>query len=824
MMHLTTLGALDLRDSEETALASVLSQPKRLALLVYLALARPRGFQRRDTLLGLFWPDADYERARGALNQAIYYLRRSLGPDVVVNRGDDEVGLDTALLSCDAVEFEGAIERGDSRGGLELYRGDLLPGFFIQGAPAWEHWLDAERARLRGTAAEAAWTLADRLVDAADATEAVHWARRAVALAPDDEVELRRLVALLERAGDRAGAVQAFEEAAARFDREYEIRLSAETLDLIRRVRSDPAVADSVTGTETGDDSDSPASRNRASGAPQLDAPVAAEAPGGPVFPSATPVGSAHALEPARNPDRGAVVGFLRRRRVVALIGAAAVLTAAILIASDVVRSSASSAGDSAEPLEITAPAAVHRLAVLPLAHLGGQPDERYLADGMTEELITRLSRLSGLRVIASTSAMTFRDTSRSAADIGRKLNVRYLLRGSVQSVDGRIRTTIRLVDSTNEENLWTGSFDADLVDLLDVQREIAERVADALSFRLHSAERDRLARRDTDRPEARRAYLRGRYLLGRADAASLLRARDYFAQALEIDPAYALAWSGLSDAWEQIGGSLTVSSAEAYPRARSAAERALSIDPELGAAHASLAMALTYYYWDSESAEHHFRRAIELEPGGAHARRTYAGHLRNLGRFEEALAHAEAARDLDPIPYFSHFELIVIPYFQRRYDVAVARADSLVALDPAYGEANFLRALALVQKRQWADALSALDEFDPRHDSSDAGALRAHILAKIGRPEEARRYLAGNVTGISLDGFQKAIVHIGLGETDLALESLDRAYEARSYRMRLLGYEPLFDPLRADRRFQDLLRGVGLAGPDGLVRDPRVR
>jgi DNA-binding SARP family transcriptional activator/TolB-like protein len=255
MIEFRTLGALDLRGADGHPVQSVLAQAKRLALLGYLAAASPQGFHRKDKLLALFWPESDQERARASLRQVVLYLRRSLGEDLLASRGD-EIGLNEERLWCDVAAFETAIAAGRHAEALELYRGDLLDGFHLPDAPEFERWLEDDRARLRAQAASAAWALAEQAEDAGAPAEAVPWARRAVALCPEDEAAFRRLLALLGRTGDRAGALRAHEEFAARLAQEFGVQPSAETQALVRALRESQVAAAS------------PASEGARSGAP----------------------------------------------------------------------------------------------------------------------------------------------------------------------------------------------------------------------------------------------------------------------------------------------------------------------------------------------------------------------------------------------------------------------------------------------------------------------------------------------------------------------------------------------------------------------------
>lgn len=253
LVRLELFGSPAIRTAGGRQAEAVLTQPKRVALLAYLAAASPYGFHRRDTILALFWPEADRHHARTALRKALHFLRRDLGPEVVANRGDEELGIADEVVWCDVREFERRLAAGRDADALALYRGDLLPGFYVPDAPDFESWLDDERLRLRALAADAAWALAGRLERERDTRGAEHWARWAVALTPDDERAVRRLIALLGRLGDRAGAIRAHEELAARLRREYDVTLSPETDQLVAEVRRGvtPATAPARAPRET---------------------------------------------------------------------------------------------------------------------------------------------------------------------------------------------------------------------------------------------------------------------------------------------------------------------------------------------------------------------------------------------------------------------------------------------------------------------------------------------------------------------------------------------------------------------------------------------
>jgi TolB-like protein/DNA-binding SARP family transcriptional activator len=798
MIHFRTLGALELREPDGVELRSVLTQPKRVALLAYLAAASPQGFHRRDTLLGLLWPDLDEEHARSALSQAIYYLRQSLGRNVLVSRGNEEVAVDPDRLWCDAAAFRQALAAGDVGEALELYRGDLLPGFFLSDAVEWERWLEEERAQLRSRAAEAAWALAERTAAEGGAVSAAQWGRRALALTPGDEGQLRRFLVLLDRVGDRAGAAQVYVEFAERFARDYGIDPSPETQALVAAIRSRQAtVEQDAAPVPAGSTSNADPSVNPAPSGAQLDA-------------TASKTGH-EAVRRDADPMRSL---RLRRKRWL-LSGGAAALVAALLVTVPLPWPRADRDATSRTRAGV-GPLVDSRLAVLPLADFSPDPDDAYFADGMTEELISRLSRLPGLRVIARTSVMPYRGGDRSIAEIGRELDVGTVLEGSVRKVGDRVRIAVQLVDPESQEHLWSADYDAELADVLAVQRQIAERVADALQLEIRARDHDPPARRTAEDAAAYTEYLKGRHFLGKLDGVSFRQAREHFQQALDVDPASARAWSGLADAYEHLSSVSALHPGDAYPRARAAAERALELDPDLAEAHASLAMAFSMYYRDSETAERHFQRAIELDPSYARARRMYASHLRNLGRFDEALAEVRQAQELDPLSAFPRLEEGIILYVARRYDAAILQCRRLLDTAPGSAHAHMLLALVYTQQRQYQEALAALTAGDPNGNQPDAHAIRGYIHAKTGRRDEARRTLDTlDQLGMEqpVSAFHKATIHIGLGEHDRAMDLLEQAAHERIGLIRLLNVEPIFDPLRSQPRFQALLRTVGLVG-----------
>lgn len=799
MIRFHLLGSLQLRAADGRELRSVLAQPKRVALLAYLAAATPRGFHRRDSLVGLLWPDLDQEHARGALNQAVYQLRRSLGHGVILSRGNEEIGVDAAALKCDVSEFELALAAGTLRDALQVYRGDLLVGFFLPGAPEWERWLEAERSRLRDRAAKAAWTLAEKAAADQRASDTAHWGRHALTLAPGDETRLRNLVSLLHGLGDRAGAMRAYDEAVERLARDYEIEPSAETRALIEALRLGHPAATGAGSTDLG------LSPPGAASASSAQRPAARDRSGDGREPGSVGPGSVRAGPRHRSP--------LPRRLRLLLAG---VTVVALTVFGALLRLPAGTTGGaSPDPASADLLHDRSRIAVLPLADLSPDPSDAYFADGLTEELISRLSVLGGFRVIARTSVLPYREGRRSVTEIGRDLEVDAFLEGSVRREGRRVRISVRLVHAGSLEHLWTQAYDAELAEVLPVQGEIAEKVAEALAVHIPAGERTRLAMDGTASPEAYSAYLKGRHLLGKLDEASFREALSQFQRALDLDPAFAHAWSGLASAYTQLSTLTVLAGAEAYPRARAAAQRGLELNPDLAEAHAALGMVETMYDWDTEGGERHFRRALELDPSSAAARRQYSVHLRNLGRFDEALDQVRLAQELDPLAVFPRIEEGLIHFLAGRSEEAIATYRAV--LDVAPDQTHAYAFIALVKRTQGEidAALSALEQADPDGDRPYAQAIRGYLHARAGRDDEARRFL------VALDelsahepvtAFHRAVIHLGLGEHERALDLLEEAVDQPSWHLRLLKVEPVFDPLRGEARFQALLERVGLA------------
>jgi serine/threonine-protein kinase len=455
-------------------------------------------------------------------------------------------------------------------------------------------------------------------------------------------------------------------------------------------------------------------------------------------------------------------------------------------------------------------PHAPVRLAVLPLSTTAATDPEGYLGEAFTSELIVQLSQMSALRVIGRESVAQARTGAKDTLEIARHLRAAAVLDGSLEQTPTGTQIRLRLLDATNAKLLWTERYTRDWDTLQGMPRDIAQRVAGVLRLRVADAERRRLVA-GTSSPAAYQLYLKGRHFLAKADGPSAAQAKDFFEQALDLDTEFARAWSGLADAYHELGVREPLPAADVYPRARAAAEQALSIDPDLAEAHVSLGTALSFHYWEFDTAAEHYLRAIALNPSHADAHQYYAEYLRYRGRFDEALERAKQAEFLDPLSPQPQQEQAIILYLARRYDEAAALMRRLMDIHPRLVGGNFLLALVHVQKREFAEADAALDAIGA-DESWHAATLRAVIHAAAGRPAQARAAL-GRLRALTPEprtaAWHLAMVHLALGEHERALDLLEQAYEARAWELRLLPVEPLFDPIRTHPRFIALANQV---------------
>jgi TolB-like protein/DNA-binding winged helix-turn-helix (wHTH) protein/Tfp pilus assembly protein PilF len=459
-------------------------------------------------------------------------------------------------------------------------------------------------------------------------------------------------------------------------------------------------------------------------------------------------------------------------------------------------------------------------LAVLPFENFTGDSSEDYFSDGLTEEMIGQLGNLdpAHLGVIARTSVMHYKHSQESIPAIGRDLGVQYVIEGSVRRDAKRVRITAQLIKVKDQTHLWARQYDRDLGNLIELQEEIAREVANEIEFSLSGRRPIELAQaaspvRGANSYEAYDLYLKGRYFLNKRTADGFRQAADYFQQAIEKDPNFARAYAGLADTFALMSTWYIGPQNELMPKARATALRALGLDESLADAHASLAMIKENYDYDWPGAEKEFRRALELDPQYAIAHQWYAEFLSWQGRFPEAFAESEQARQLDPISLIGATDRASILYESRQYDSALKQWRSVLDLDPTYAHAEHMMIPAYLQLGRYDDAVKVIDRWEAVGEGPWMWGWKAAVYARAGHPDEARRAVAKleQSSGSSANRAATLLVaYLGTGQKERALELLQQMYAEHSNAVVQIKVDPMFDPLRSDPRFKDLLLRLG--------------
>ena len=456
----------------------------------------------------------------------------------------------------------------------------------------------------------------------------------------------------------------------------------------------------------------------------------------------------------------------------------------------------------------------IRSLAVLPLENLSTDTSEDYFADGMTDELITDLAQISALRVISRTSVMSYKVARKPLPQIARELNVDAIVEGTVLRSGNRVRITAQLIQAHTDKHLWAQSYEADLSDTLALQNKVASAIAEQIRIKLSPQEETALKNVKVVNPGAYEAYLKGRYFWNKRTASGLGRAVEYFNTAIKIDPNYAPAYAGLADSYALLGdweyGVLAPK--EAFPKAKAAAIKAIQLDDGLSEAHTSLAFCFDAFDWDWNSAEQEFKRAIALKPGYATTHQWYAWHLMILHRDHEAIAEMKKAQDLDPLSLIISADVADILLVSRRYEDAANQSRKTIDMDSSFALAHYELGEALVQRHLVKEAI---DEFKTAITLSGGNIActsnLANAYALLGRRKEAMELLdqlKDGSNGRPAPASEIALIYAGLGENDHAIAWLEKAYATRFNPSILL--RPVFDQLRSEPGFQDLLRRVG--------------
>jgi len=495
-------------------------------------------------------------------------------------------------------------------------------------------------------------------------------------------------------------------------------------------------------------------------------------------------------------------------------VAGAAVIALGVLLATGVTLN----LGGWREKLSGSPP--IDSLAVLPLENLSRDPEQEYFADGMTEALITELSKIGALKVISRTSAMQYKGVKKPMPQIARELGVDALVEGSVLSEGDQVRVTVQLIDGATDRHLWAESYQRESRGILALQSEVARVIAQEIKVKVTPQEQARLARSSESQvdPEAHQLYLKGRYFWYKRTEESMRKGIEYFNQALERNPTYALAYAGIASTYNLLGHELysVLDARDAYPKAKSAALKALELDDTLAEAHAVLADVKFRFDWDWEAAEREHKKAQELNPNYAVAHIWYSHFLLPLGRVEESLRESRRALELDPLGLIINLHLGWHYVYARELEPGIERLKKTLELDPNFALAHLFLGQAYEVKRMHAEAIEAFESAvrDSQGGAVHLGAL-GHAYAVSGRRAEALRVLnelKEQSKRRFVPSYEIAVIYAGLGDMDQAFAWLERAFRDRDSSWLVdVRVDPRFDLLHSEPRFRDLLRRMKL-------------
>lgn len=710
------------------------AQGRRLALLAVLVLARGRALTR-DKLIALLWPESPADRARHQLSDTLYILRAAVGEELIRSTGD-ELALHGDGIVSDVWRFERLLDEGRPEEAVQLFTGPLLDGFHLPDAGEFEHWLDAERARLGHRYVTALEKLAEEAERRGDFAAGLGWWRRLAAHDPYSGRIALRLMRALEAAGDRAGALRHARAHAALLQDEFDAKPDTDVQAFAERLRVEPPA------------------RTAPEPAARLRAPAVQREPG----PAPAPMPA-----PRRWPAR------MYATPAIALL---------LLLALALVHSRAA------------APPRPRSVAVLPFVNMSADPENTYFSDGLSEQILTALSRIEGLRLAARTSSFAFRGTGLDARAIGDTLGVEAVLEGSVRKEGTRLRVTAQLIDAANGYHIWKGEYNRELKDVFAVQEEIAHAIAAALEVRVTRRGKGERVRRAPSLA-AYDLYLRGLFLRNRLTPDALQKATELLDRTIELEPEFAEAYAAKASVIAPRIYFGYMPREEGLRAMRPAVARALELDPQLGEAYAALGVLELFFEWNWEGADRALRRALELNPSDAHAWHMLANYMRVMGRTSEAIDARARGVELDPFNARTIFLLGADYAAAGRMDEVLTHYQRALRLDPtnalALGLGPELPATpAWVYLRQ-GRSREAVDEFIRvatlrEATAGELDAMRA-AFARGGMPAFWRQWLEMDLrqSGNKPDPLRMAKSWLVIGDTAQAFDWLDRAYDQRN-------------------------------------------
>ena len=450
-------------------------------------------------------------------------------------------------------------------------------------------------------------------------------------------------------------------------------------------------------------------------------------------------------------------------------------------------------------------------LAVLPFTNASQDPNAEYLADGVSESIINNLSQLSGLKVMSRNSSFRFRSNQSDTRAIASQLNVENIVTGDIKQVGDKLVINVRLVDAADDAQIWGNQYVSTLTDVIAAQNEIAQAVARNLKVKLTPSDAAQLSKRYTDNVEAYQLYLRGRYHVHKLLPDEIRLGIAYYQQAIDLDPNYALAYAGISGAYRALALGTELSPTDSFAKGRAAAKRAIELDETFSEGHTALGMTMFWADWDWNGAQQHLRRALELNPNDVNAHLFYAHALSNTGKHQEALSEVKLARELDPLFAFTGALEGQFLFHAGKHDEALDRLQKTLELNPNFWMPYSFSALVYIDKKMYPEALAAARKARALSAASTFSiGLESYTLAKMGNREEAEKVLREMLEIERTRGMPPthlATAYNGLGDTETALDWLEKAFAERDPKMTFLKVDPKWNNLRSSPRFIELMR-----------------
>ncbi|MGH9839247.1 MAG: BTAD domain-containing putative transcriptional regulator [Blastocatellia bacterium] len=784
-------------------------QRRKARTLVKLLALAPRHRLHREQLIEHLFPELDPESAARNLNKTIHAVRRVLEPQLqsgadsrfIVTQDHQvmlrapgelwpgelwpgelwpsELWIDVEVFERQAAEALKGDDPARYEAALQLYGGDLL------GEDRYEEWTAVRRRQLQTLRQELLARLARLYQARGEYQLSIERLKELIACDEANEEAHRQLMRLFALTGSRHQALQQYRLCGEAVRREMDAAPESATVALYEQI-----VAGQMPGKVALRRSPAPAD------VPDVEQPaldwMVGESLDEPRAEALTRAPDATVLPPPPARPRYRV-----RRLTLAVLGMALLALGGIGLFFLIGQNKT-----------------IDSLAVLPLVNESADPGLDYLAGGLTESLINRLSQLPGLHVMSASTVSRYKGGGIDPREVGRELGVRAVFSGRVLQQGDRLVIKTELIEVADGSQLWGEQYNQKLAGLLLMQEKMTQEISEKLRLRLSAVEQQRLAKRETESTDAYQAYLKGRYFWNKRTGEGFKKGIAYFEQAIELDPAYALAYTGLADSYILMARFQFLAPREAFPKARAAAEKALAIDRTLAEAETSAALVKLLFEWDWAGAEKGFKRALALNPRDDNALHWYSHYLMMKGQMEEAARVGRQALDLDPLALTLQVHQARYFYYFRQYEQAAAECRKALEMNPAYSIAHLRLGKTYLQQARYEDAIAELDQARALDNQLETVAWLGYADAASGRRAEALRLL-GELMDLAgsryVSPYSIAIVYTGLGEKDQALAWLDKACADRSEELIWLKLEPGLDRLRSDPRFASLLKCVGL-------------